>query len=682
MSETYCRICEAACGLRVEGDGASLRLKPDRAHPVSGGFVCAKGTRFGEVARHPARRVTPALRDGDGWRDVSWDHAIEDAARRLRRTIDEHGPHAVGIYLGNPLAFHAAGQIAAAFFGKAIGSRNTFSAGSQDCNNKFAASQIMHGTPVIQPIPDFEHAEQAILFGTNPAVSQSSFVHLEGGSSIFDRMAARGARITWVDVRRTESAKRWGELVRVKPGTDVWLILAMLGHWSDRAPERDDRVEGLAPLLALARGVSFEDAEARTGVPAETIRELAGSLGRRTALHMSVGVNMGPFGTLSYVALQALAYCSGNYDRRGGSVFSPVGVHGARLARQVGLFTTDARSRIGDFPTVFDTLPGGVLADEILTEGDERIRALVVIAGDPIRSIPGSRRLERAIASLDTLVCLDMFESKTAAHADVFMPCTTWLERADLALPGLPLQTVDLLQTTRAISPAPGEARPEHEILAALSLAMDRPLFGSARASRVLSRRGLLDRWIPRVTELAWRLADRDPARRGYGIRIPTPRPGTYLGKGPMTPGRKVRFWDPQLEVEKQRLLAWQPREDGFVLLGRRRRIGHNSWLHGGVRDGNPEGQAWMSPEDTRRLSLADGDRVTLKTSGGELTLPIKADEGVAPGTVVVPHGVHGLNINELLPDGVAHIEPTSGQLHMTGLSVELRAAPQPVAHA
>lgn len=680
MEKTFCRICEAACGLEVETDGDRVAaIRPDKSHPISRGFVCAKGTRFAEVAAHPSRITRPSVRRGGALEPTSWPRAIEAAASRLRPILERHGPHAVALYIGNPLAFHALGQVAAVFFGRALGTRNVFTAGSQDCNNKFAAGQLMHGTPVIHPIPDFEHAELAFMLGTNPAVSQSSFVHLEGGALTFDRLVARGGRVVWVDVRRTESAKRWGELVTVRPGTDVWLVLALLGLLSDRGAD-DDRVAGLETLLALAREVTPERAEAACGVPAARIRELAREIDRAkgVAFHQSVGVNQGPFGTLTYVALQALALVTGNYDARGGSLFSPIGVWGARLARAVGLFTSQARSRVGDFPTVFDSLPGGVLADEILTEGPDRVRALVVIAGDPIRSIPGSARLERAIASLDAVVALDLFESRTGARADVILPATSFLERADLALPGLPLQTMDLLQTTPRTIPRVGEARPEHEVLAELSLAIDRPLFGSRLACHALSREGLADRAIPKITALAGRLLDAPAEHRGHGIPIPTPKPGTYLGRGgPMTEDGRVHFWRPELDAERERLLAWEKaaRPDGFLLLGRRRRIGHNSWLHGGTREGAPESEAWMCPEDVARLGVEDGDEITLRTATGELSMPVRAKDGVVAGTVVVPHGELEVNVNELLPSGPGHIEPVSGMLHMTGVPVDVRPA-------
>jgi formate dehydrogenase len=211
---TFCRICEAACSLQAEIDahGQVVRLRPDRQHPVSQGFACAKGTRFVEVATHPDRLLYPLRRNLDGqYERTTWPAAMQLISERLRPILERDGPHAIGIYFGNPLAFHTMGAITMLGFMRALGTRNVFTAGSQDCNNKFAGAQILHGSPLIHPIPDLAHTDFALMLGTNPAVSQSSFVHLAGGSMVFDQLRRRGARVVWVDPRRTESAQRWGE---------------------------------------------------------------------------------------------------------------------------------------------------------------------------------------------------------------------------------------------------------------------------------------------------------------------------------------------------------------------------------------------------------------------------------------------------------------------------------------
>src|SRR5262249_22930825 len=153
----------------------------------------------------------------------------------------------------------------------------------------------------------------------------------------------------------------------------------------------DPRVEGLDTLLDLAAVYPIERAAALTGIAASHITALATILraARRATFHMSVGVNQGSFGTLCYIALQALTYLVGHCDRQGGVLFHPLAVWVAEVVRRCGLGSEPGRSRVGQLPSVLSSLPGGILADEILTPGPEQIRALIVVAGDPLTSIPG-----------------------------------------------------------------------------------------------------------------------------------------------------------------------------------------------------------------------------------------------------------------------------------------------------
>jgi formate dehydrogenase len=661
---TYCRICEAACGLVVERDaaGAPVGLRPDREHPVSAGFACAKGTRFLEVARHPSRLTRPMGRGADGSLEaLSWDAALDAAGARLRAVRDRHGPHAVGVYYGNPIAFNFVGSVALLQFLRALGTRNVFSAASQDCSNKFAGGQIVHGSAVIHPIPDLDHAELAVMLGTNPLVSQSSFVHLTGGALAFDRLVRRGGDVVWIDPRRTESARRWGRHLAIRPGADVWLILALLALLGDRPRLADARVEGLDRLLDVAATVPPERAAALTGLPEAEIRALADRIrrARATAFHMSVGVNQGPFGTLAYVALQALSYVTGNLDRAGGTLFHPLAPVAAELFRRLGVGVETWHSRVGGFPSVLDQLPGAILADEALTEGEGRIRALVVVAGDPLRSVPGEARLREALGKLECLVTLDPFENATGRHAHYLLPTTTWLERADVAQASAILQASSLAQTSAPVMPPWGESRHEAWILRGLRARM-----GLAGALDVAKVQPLLDR-LPSL---------------GRGLRIPAPKPGRYLGRGPRTPGHRVRFWDASLEPEVARLeaVAATMAETGFVLMSRRRRLGHNSWLHGGVRDGEAESAAWMAAEDLAVIGAESGGVVEIRTDAGAIRLLVVANADVRRGTVVVPHGLPEVNVNAIIPSGPAAVERVSGQHWMTGIPVTVAPAAPP----
>lgn len=629
----------------VDDHGQVVKIRPDRDHPVSRGYACAKGTRFHESARHEDRLLHPEVNG----RRASWGEATQRIADRVSAIVERHGSHAVGIYFGNPMAFNALGLVATLAFAKALGTRNVFYAGTQDCSNKFAGADLVYGTPVIHPIPDFANAQLAVVLGSNPYVSQSSFIHLEGGGpAVFGDLIARGGEVVWVDPRKTESAAKWGEHLAIVPGTDAWLLLALLRLVTDRRPKTKAKVHGVDAALAAAATIDLEQAGRRTGLGVEAIRMLAARIDASpaTAFHMSVGVNQGGFGTLCYVLLQVLSFVTGNLDRRGGSVFNPTGPIIERIHRWSGI-ENGHRSRVGGFTSLLGTLPGGVLADEILEPGDERIRAMLVFAGDPLRSIPGSGRLANAFDDLELLACVDMFRSRTARGADVVLPCASWLERWDFAVSTVPFQQAPLVQVSGPVAKPPGEVRTDARILSDLALALGLP--GPWRVGTMP-----LDGWLPSPR---------------FGWPAPKVRPGRFLGRR-----RTIHLWRAELDLEVERLRATPARPEGFTLLCRRRRLAHNSWLHGGTRSGAPEQVAWMRTDDMARVGLQPGTSARLETEVGDLTIEVQARDELPPRTVVVPHGLPELDVNALIPAGAEHVERLSGQLTMTGIPVQVSA--------
>ena len=674
---TFCRICEAHCGVLVETDrdGLLTAIVPDRTHPISQGFVCAKGTRFLEVADHSSRVVHPMRRRADGtFERVSWNTALGDFRDRIRPILERHGPHAVALYLGTPAVHNSLGSLAYFAFARALGTRNLYSAGSQDNNSKFVAARLIHGNEWIQPIMDLEHADFALLIGTNPAISRGTYSQLPGGTTAYDRFVRRGGRAVFVDPRRTESADRWGGHLAIRPGGDVYLLLALLHELRDLyAPS--PLVDGIERLLRLAAEYPAERAAGLTGISIERIRDLAGAIrrGKRATFFVSVGVSQGPFGTLCALAIQALAYLTGNFDREGGFLFQPWSAAlGAmlRFPRQP--------SRVGAYTANAGGLPGGILADEILTPGPERIRALIVMSGNPVTSMPDERRLQKAFRHLDLLVTIDMFTNETGREAHLVLPATSWLERADLAGWNAAFVQESFIDSTPAMRPPPGEARPEWRIFADLSVAAGRPLLGwvTRPASMVP-----FDRVVQPLANLV-ALPFRRTIGSAQGVPWRKPRGGTYLrGR------RRVRFWSAELEGEPQRLethatdliMAAPEDSSSFILLCRRRRFAQNSWIHGATRNGDSEAYASLCPADMKRLDLERDDSIELQSAAGAIRIPVRANEGVMAGTVVVPHGLPGTNVNRLIGSDHSFIEPLSGMHRMSGHRVVLRKLPPSV---
>ena len=145
---TYCRICEVYCGMiaTVE-DGRVMRLRPDKDHVLSRGYACPKGVTFHQVTHDPDRILHPMKREGTSWRRISWEQAVSEIGAGLKRIRDTHGPHAIGLYTGNPAGYSYSHRVFSSSWIDAVGSRNSFGAGSQDNLGDFLASTTCMRVP-------------------------------------------------------------------------------------------------------------------------------------------------------------------------------------------------------------------------------------------------------------------------------------------------------------------------------------------------------------------------------------------------------------------------------------------------------------------------------------------------------------------------------------------------------
>jgi anaerobic selenocysteine-containing dehydrogenase len=711
---TYCRICEATCGLVAEVEGGEVRrLAPDPNHPVSRGYACIKGPAMLEVHRDPDRLNRPERRGAQGWHPVAWDAATRDIGARLRAIIDRHGRDAVAVYVGNPVAFSWALGLFATGFLAALQTRNFFNASTLDCQNKFAVAERMFGSYVIQPIPDLDRTHFFLCLGSNPVVSQMSFVAMPRSLERLKAIVARGGRVVSVNPRRTETAHAVGEQVFIRPDTDVFLLMAMLRvvfaeGLTDRAAL--ERCDGVAELRQAAERFSLDEAAAATGVPVETIVELARSFARAPSAtaYCSTGVNMGSSGTLAFLAVQALNAVTGNLDRDGGARIPGRALGLARLARGLDLLRPARPSRIGGFPVVATSLPTGVLADEILTPGDGQVKALIVIAGNPLLSAPGGDKLRRALSSLDLLVSIDLYRNETGALGHYVLPATDWLERNDFPLTQVGMQPEPYAQMTPALVEPRGERRAEADILLDIADAAGLRMFRLPGANTALRRFGharmasLVARTVGVPFRASWKLAP---------VKLPDQPAGAFWRKVP-TPSGRVQLAPPEIMQDVPRQLARLRQEAAapapLRLIGRRQRRSHNSWMHN-LPKLRPQGdECWLSvhPLDAGARGLRDGARVVLSrvvapsseregredsSAQARLEVPLKLDEDVMPGTVSLPHGwghgggagwtvaatpgETGSNVNALAADGPGALEPLSGMARFNGIEVELTPA-------
>lgn len=705
---TYCRICEALCGLTVDVEsGRATAIRPDPEHVASRGFACVKGTKFLDVHRDPDRLRHP-LRKVDGrWERTTWDEANARIGSELSRIRRKYGPHAIGLYFGNPTAFSMASPIASQGFVRGLGTRNVFSAGSQDCNEKFAVARRMYGSSLLQPIPDFASNRFLLLLGTNPAVSQMSFVHAPRPMDKLRAITERGGRVVVLDPRRTETASApHVEHHFIRPDTDAFLLAAIAKRVVDRGfidrSVVDRHTRGFDALAAAVRGVDVAGVARITGVDEALIDDLAQALATTegAAIHVSTGVSQGSGGLVAFYLAQALMAITGNLDRRGGVL---VGEH--LLPLDAWLSHTDFddsphRSRIGGFEPVMGTLPATILADEILTPGEGQIRALIVVAGNPLLSCANPDRLAEAFGQLELLVSIDLYRNETAEIGTDALPALDFLERPDFPFAFLALQPEPYLQWTDAVTEPLGESRDELRVFVDLCRKSKIRFFGVPGLAEALeaARRIASHPMAPGVDLMLRRIGlDLKTLRAApHGLQRKPLQPGTFLGKRVLTRDRRVDLAPPAL-VEALRELGSAVREraasvdgqESLLLFSKREKTSHNSWMHnvrGLVKGPRGTNYAYLNPGDAERRGITDGDRVSVTSDAGTIVLPARLDPDVMPGAIAIPHGwghegavslqvargTSGQNVNRLAADGVTATERVSGMTRLIGIPVRV----------
>lgn len=697
--KTFCRVCEPSCGLVAEVDGLRITaLRPDAEHPVTKGYACHKGIATLDIHHDPDRLDHPLRREADGsWTELGWDGAIAEVAGRLAEVQERYGPGAVSMYTGNPLAFNALGQSAAGALASGLGVRRAFSSGTQDCANKFTASQAVFGTSLVHPIPDIARTDLALIVGGNPRVSQGSFISQPNLAQELRAARARGARVVFVNPRRIEVPERGlGETLQIRPDSDLYFLAALLteleriGGWDEGIVRRHgNHVDGLRAFIAP---YDADTTAAVTGIAPDDLRDLAGAWRDAGAAcaYASTGVNMGRQGTLAYWLVQALSFVTGNLDREGGNLKSDG-------------FYPNARAGAGAFEQAYgDTewgvlrrgaLPGNLMADAIL-DSEDPVRAMVVVAGNPALTIGGGARLEEALASLEYLVCIDLYRNATGELAHHVLPAADMLEREDLNIVNIGLAAQPYVQFTPAVVAPQAARKPEWWICHSILQAMDRP-----SAFDHVGLDGEPDVWA-RHRHMAMKGSgiDLDELRRDPQVVVlPRPEPGRFFEDQVQTADGRLDLCPPAFAPAIERAhdmfgeLAAEP-AGTLKLITRRDAWMMNSWFRNLDRmqrrdpDGNP---LWSHPDDLADLGLADGDRAVVANANGALEVVVRADADLMRGVVSMAHGWGnartagmrtaqgnpGVNVNELLPSGPGSFEPLSSQAHMTGIPVELAPA-------
>jgi anaerobic selenocysteine-containing dehydrogenase len=463
---TGCILCSINCGLQVQvEDGHLVRIKGDKSNPRSRGYTCEKPARLDHYQNHADRLTSPLRRREDGsFEPIDWDTAIDEVAARLAAIRDSHGGERIFYYGGGGQGNHLGGAYSAATR-RALGMRYASNALAQEKTGEFWVERQMFGG---RPEPDFEHAEVSVFVGKNPWQSHG----FERARVTLREIARDPSRaLIVIDPRRTETAELADFFLQVRPGTDAFVLAALLAALVgeglvDRAFLAERAGDGEALFEALA-AVPIADYCARAGVDADLVRDAARRIGRAgsVAVVEDLGIEMAPHSTLNSYLEKLLYTLTGNFGRRGTMNL------GTQLGKLIGSGKDNRVSPVGGHRIITGLIPCNAIPDEILTDHPDRFRAMIVESGNPAHSLADSPRMREALDALELVVVIDVAMTETARHADYILPGASQYEKVEATFfgGGFPNNVFQLRQ--RLFEPRAGTL-PEPEIHSRLCRAL------------------------------------------------------------------------------------------------------------------------------------------------------------------------------------------------------------------
>ena len=476
---TVCVLCSHNCGLRVDvKDGRITQVRADESNPITRGYICNKGFRIGNYVEHAQRVQHPLRRCADGsFERVSWNTAISEIAEKLVAIREQHSPRAIGLVGIGGQANHMDAAYGLSWL-QAVGSPCWYNAFAQEKHQHFLIDHWMFdAAPTVFFHPDIEATRYLLVMGTNPRISNRG----HNANDTFRTLEKDAERtLVVVDPRETETTRQANRHLKLRPGSDGYLLLAMaatIANTEGLADARfvEERTQGFEALREALSAVDVDEMARRCGLSGDEIRSVAREFAGApsAAIMFDLAVEQTLFSTLISYLIRVIAVLTGNIGREGGNIFLETGTapnrHPNRFAEPDRSLAAGIRSiaALGGFAMYSPTL----VPEEVMVDHPQRLRALVVEGANPILSYSDTNAWLEARERLDLLVVIEPAMTETARLADYVLPTPVGYEKWETA--GFPKGHPGIqVQLRPPVVPGPEEALPEPEIYARLVEAM------------------------------------------------------------------------------------------------------------------------------------------------------------------------------------------------------------------
>ena len=427
---TACILCSRNCGIEVEvRDREMARIRGDKAHPISTGYLCQKAQRLNYYQNHADRLTSPLRRREDGsFEEISWETAISEIAARLVDLRDRFGGPSLAYFGGGGQGNHLAGP-----YGKALRTamrtRNYYSALAQEKTGGFWVDGRLFGKQNCHPMEDVDHAEVVVFIGTNPWQSHG----IRNARQVLREIHNDPSRrMIVIDPRRTETAELADLHLELRPGADAFLLAAILAVIVRERREAkefiSDHTTGFETVREELSKVPVETFAARAGVAVDDVhlaaRMIAGAAS--CAVRTDLGIEQSLNSTLNLYLRSLMYLLTGNFAKPGGnnlhtSLIPLIGHSPEGSSRHV--------SAVNGFPFIGNLLPPNILPSEIDTDHEERTRGLVIDSANPVVTMADTKAYRKAFAKLDLLVVIDVAMTETAEMAHYVLPAPSQFEK-------------------------------------------------------------------------------------------------------------------------------------------------------------------------------------------------------------------------------------------------------------
>ena len=664
--ESFCRICHAACPIEVDVlDGKAVAIRGIPSDPIFAGYTCIKGRQLPEQMTHDQRLTAPLARRADGtFETISSPEALDQIALKLKRIIDTHGPRAVASYTGTGGYQNSLAIPVARSFHQGLESPSFYTSVTIDQPAKstapFRAGIWEAG------YQDFSNADVMMAVGYNPLVSSYGPVGGLQGTNPFVVLREaknRGMKLIVIDPRRTELATQADIHLAVKPGEDPTLLAGMIKIILDEdLIDHEFCEQWVGDLEKLSRAVasfSIDTVAHRCDISPDDLVAAARMFAsaRRGTCGTGTGPNMAPHsGLTEHLAISLNTIC-GRVNRAGDHLDSGyflypstprrAQVHAARPP------ATGTPSRIRNLRGIRGEMLTTTLAEEILTEGEGQVRALIVNGGNPVVAWPDQELTIQALQNLELLVVIDHRMSATAEFAHYVIAPTLSLERADV--PHLMDRWFNAPYTnyTEAILPRHGDVLNEWEFFweIAQRIGSSLPLDGGPAP---MDSRPTDDEMLDLVyAKGRMAMADIRLNRRKL-------HPDLAFVVQPADPDCTARFTlapddivaelsDVTGETDAAEFLGVDTAEYPFRLVSRRLKYALNSYgpelsALGAKGTTNP---AYMNPDDMEICDLADGDVIEISSPRASLWAVVESAADVRQGVISMAHSWGGSSLTD-----------------------------------